>query len=167
MLRGFFEKMRLPFLAILIGITAVMKKESKATVNTPIKDLKGKESIEHYNAVLLEGIDSKMKQVIEGMETTKESLTKKVDEFRDEVNQRFDMIENVVLTHSGQLQNIEATLADHGKQLADHGKQLVELKGDVKEIKAAVKHLDEKFTEKIDDHEDRIVILEKNLTTHP
>ena len=161
-----------------------MKKEPKAMIRTPVKDLKKSDSIEHYNAVLLEDIKSKMEQVIEVTETTKESIHKEMNEFREEVNQRFDMVESVVRAHSGQLQNIEITLAghgrqltDHGKQLTDHGKQLTEinkhvtehdtrfdkLETDVKEIKVTVKRLDEKMS---DDHEERIAALEKSLTAH-
>jgi len=150
-------------LADLVGfgrVTVTMKKQSKATIKTPVKDLNVKETLDHRKIILLEDIQAKMEMVIEVTETTKESIHKEMSEFRSEVNQRFDMIENVVRAHSGQLQDIEKQLTGHGRQLTDHGKQLAELKSDVKEIKTTVKHLDEKFTEKVDDHETRITALE-------
>ena len=147
-----------------------MKKPSKVTIKTPIEKLNKNETIEHYNAVLLEDIKSKMELVIEGMEITKESIHKEVSEFRCETNQRFDMIEGIVREHSGQLQNIEATLADHGRQLADHGKQLTDhgrqLTDHGRQLTDHGGRLDrietkvDKIGERLDNHETRITTLE-------
>ncbi len=140
-----------------------MKRQSKATVKTPVKDLKTEETLDHRKVILLEDIQTKMELVIEGMESTKESLTKKIGDFEDRVDQRFDMIECVVREHSGQLQNIEKQLADHGKQLADHGKLLAGHGERLDRIETKI----DKIGERLDDHEDRIVILEKDQTVHP
>ena len=147
-----------------------MKKPSKVTIKTPIEKLNKNETIEHYNAVLLEDIKSKMELVIEGMEITKESIHKEVSEFRCETNQRFDMIEGIVREHSGQLQNIEATLADHGRQLADHGRQLTDhgrqLTDHGRQLTDHGGRLDrietkvDKIGERLDNHETRITTLE-------
>src|SRR3989338_4710108 len=147
-----------------------MKKPSKVTIKTPIEKLNKNETIEHYNAVLLEDIKSKMELVIEGMEITKEFIHKEVSEFRCETNQRFDMIEGIVREHSGQLQNIEATLADHGRQLADHGKQLTDhgrqLTDHGRQLTDHGGRLDrietkvDKIGERLDNHETRITTLE-------
>ena len=154
-----------------------MKKPSKVTIKTPIEKLNKNETIEHYNAVLLEDIKSKMELVIEGMEITKESIHKEVSEFRCETNQRFDMIEGIVREHSGQLQNIEATLADHGRQLADHGRQLADhgrqltdhgrqLTDHGRQLTDHGGRLDrietkvDKIGERLDNHETRITTLE-------
>ncbi len=46
------------------------------------------------------------------------------------------------------------------QQLGELRSDVSILKSDVKEIKITVKHLDEKFSEKINDHETRITTLE-------
>ena len=140
-----------------------MKKPSKVTIKTPIEKLNKNEAIEHYNAVLLEDIKSKMELVIEGMEITKESIHKEVSEFRCETNQRFDMIEGIVREHSGQLQNIEATLADHGRQLADHGRQLTDHGRQLTDHGGRLDRIEtkvDKIGERLDNHETRITTLE-------
>ena len=140
-----------------------MKKPSKVTIKTPIEKLNKNETIEHYNAVLLEDIKSKMELVIEGMEITKESIHKEVSEFRCETNQRFDMIEGIVREHSGQLQNIEATLADHGRQLADHGRQLTDHGRQLTDHGGRLDRIEtkvDKIGERLDNHETRITTLE-------
>ncbi len=139
-----------------------MKKEPKAMIRTPVKDLKKSDSIEHYNAVLLEDIKSKMEQVIEVTETTKESIHKEMNEFREEVNQRFDMVESVVRAHSGQLQNIEITLAGHGRQLTDHGKQLTD---HGKQLTDHGKQLTD-HGKQLTDHGKQLTEINKHVTEH-
>jgi len=112
----------------------------ETSIKTPVKDLKTDDTIEHRKVILLEDIQSKMEQVIEGMCSTKESIHKEISEFRVEVNQRFDMIETVVRAHSGQLQNVEK---------------------DIKDIKLTVHRLEEKDT----NHEERITVIEREM--HP
>ncbi len=157
---------------------------SKATTRTPVKNLKPDETIEHYNAVLLEDIRSKMQQVIEGMDSTKTEIKRELGEFRAEANEHFEMLDTVVREHSGQLQNIERQLADqskqladqskqladHGKQLAGHGKQLAEINHHLtnhdRKFDAIDKRFDvietklDKVGERLDDHEARIINLE-------
>lgn len=129
-------------LSDLIVVIATMKKQFNATVKTPIKDLSTEETIEHRKVVLLEDIQSKMERVIEGMESTKETIHKETNEFRNEVNQRFDTIEKVVRQHSGQLQNIEKRL------------QSIETKVD-------------KIDEHLNDHEIRLTAVEEKLDITP
>lgn len=132
-----------------------MKTQSKTTVKTPVKDLKKGESIEHYNAVLLEEIKSDMKQVIEGMESTKSSIHKEMQEFRGEVNEHFRMTDFAIAKHSEQLQNIE-------KDVSTLKSDVSTLKSDVKEIKTTVKRMEEKF----DSHETRLTTVEEKIETH-
>ena len=65
--------------------------ESKP-IDTPVGELGEKDTIMHYNAVMLEEIKSKMELVIEYMATIKHGLEQKIEELRNEMNQRFDAL---------------------------------------------------------------------------
>lgn len=75
-------------------------KGGKATIRTPVKNLKGKETIEHYNAVLLEDIRSKVEQVAEGVDTTRNELRCEIREFKEDVNDRLTLVDAAIRKHS-------------------------------------------------------------------
>lgn len=57
-------------------------------------------SMEHYNAVLLEDINSKMETVIEYMGSVKNELIQRMDERFDEHDRQFEIIGKVLRHHS-------------------------------------------------------------------
>jgi hypothetical protein len=65
--------------------------ESKP-VDTPVGELGEKDTIMHYNAVMLEDLKSKMDFIIEYMETMRREFDLKIDALRDEMNQKFDAL---------------------------------------------------------------------------
>jgi chromosome segregation ATPase len=151
-----------------------MKRKYISTIKTPLDKLNKGEKIEHYNAVLLEDLKSDMKAVIDGMESTKVTLRREMQEFRSEVNQRFDTIEFVVRQHSSDINDLKADVgvlkADVGVLKADVGV----LKTDVSNLNSKIGDLGtridsvesnlsekiDKIGERLDDHETRIAALE-------
>lgn len=57
-------------------------------------------TVEHYNAVLIEDLHSKMDFVIEHMNGVETRLSEKMDNIQQENNKRFDNIEGVLQYHS-------------------------------------------------------------------
>lgn len=55
-------------------------KGRRATVKTKIKDLNKPETMEHYNAVLLEDIKGQMQFVVEGMESFRVEVKRDIND---------------------------------------------------------------------------------------
>lgn len=133
---------------------------AKSTIRTAFPELGMEDTISHYNAVLIEDLTSSMKQVVEGMEHTRISLESKIDDFREEVNRRFETLEAAVTGHSGML-------AEQGKTLAGHSGKLDKLQNTVdghterlENIEKTVQRIETTFGERLDDHGRRITVLE-------
>ncbi|MBX7148175.1 hypothetical protein K1X76_03755 [bacterium] len=84
------------------------------------KDL---EKIEHYNAVLLEEMNSKLKFVVEYVQSTDERYQKKIDEFRQKHDQDIEDIKLILKMHEKRFDSIEFTLDLHGKLLIQNEKR--------------------------------------------
>lgn len=63
-----------------------MKKDTKATITTPVKELSRDEEMMHYNAVQFEEIRSTMRVLIEGMEGIKATLEKRMDRMENKLD---------------------------------------------------------------------------------
>ena len=155
-----------------------MKKQSKATVKTPIKDLKKGETVEHYNSVLLEDIKSKMELVLEGMDVVKSELKKEMHNLDEKLTGEIELLKTVVHKHSVDIEwetrtyrTITNSIKENNLQIVANSKKMEELDADLKvEMHCIEKNLSEKIDkigERLDDHENRIVNIEKNLPTHP
>lgn len=118
--------------------------------------------IAHYNAVLIEGLHSKMDLVVEGMLSTKKELKRDISEFRCEVNQRFELVELAIKHHSSEIKELKTDV----KELKTDVK---ELKTDVKELKTSVKNLEakvDKLDTKVDKIGGRLDKVEKRVDNH-
>lgn len=73
---------------------------AKASIKTPVRDLTNRETVEHYNAVLIEEIKDQMKQVLEAVDTSIGGVRQELHDFRRETGQRFDTIETILRNHS-------------------------------------------------------------------
>lgn len=74
------------------------------------KEPKGREKIEHYNAILIEELTSQFKFVTEHMMSIEERLTKKIEEKSSQSDSRFDIIEKTLELHSQKFISIEDRL---------------------------------------------------------
>lgn len=106
----------------------------KAKVRTPVEKLRGKETIEHYNAVLLEDIRSKMEQVIEGMEATKDELKKEARHLEQHLTQEIELLKSVVHKHSGTLGIPDDSYVLVGNRIKESNLQIVELRTEIKDM---------------------------------
>lgn len=75
-------------------------RKQKATMRTAIEQLGRQDTIEHYNAVMLEEILSTVRTLGEGMAQTEKRLEGKIESFRSETNQHFALIESVLRVHA-------------------------------------------------------------------
>ena len=57
----------------------------EAKVNTPIEELDQKETLMHYNAVLIEEQNSKFQLVLERMDALSEQVDRKIEALRDDM----------------------------------------------------------------------------------
>lgn len=122
-------------------------KNKKAKIRTEIKDLNREDTIEHYNAVLLEQIDSKMSTVIEVMEATKTELKRDMNNLEKKLTQDNELIK-------GALRDLA------GRQIATDKKVDI-LTSEMHEVETRLTGKIDKIGEKVDNHEGRIVNLEK------
>lgn len=120
-----------------------MTKKEGRTKKPPLKKPQWTEG-QHYNAIMLEKVESQMSLVIEHMNGVEQRLIRAMDEKFDSQNQRFDMIEAVLKQHSQKLQVLENKMGnmehrmDHLEQKIDKVIEKVEDHDkDIKELKVA------------------------------
>lgn len=90
------------------------KSDSKRKRKIKVED-RDVETVEHYNAVLIEDLHSKMGLVIENMTGVEARLSEKMDSMQQENNKRFDNIEAVLQYHSTIL-NKHSTLLNENEE---------------------------------------------------
>jgi hypothetical protein len=109
------------------GVGRRTKDESKP-IDTPVGELGEKDTIMHYNAVMLEDLKSKMELVIEFMETVGSELKReiaqldrKIEDLRAEMNLKFDAlnfkIDKVEERLTLRIDKVAARLDDHDTRL--------------------------------------------------
>jgi hypothetical protein len=156
---------------------SAMKKQSKATVKTPVEKLKKSKTIEHYNAVLLEDIKSKMEFVIEGMKSTKDSIKKDVGGLEIKLTQEIELLKSVVHKHSSDIEweaktheMLRNNIKECTLQIVDNNKRIETMQGrllnEINQTETRLSTKIDKIGNRIGDHEGRIVILEKNQIAH-
>lgn len=104
-------------------------------------------TVQHYNAILLEDINSKMELVIEGMEATRTGIQSDMQQMESRLMGKIDLLEAAVTAHSGEING---------------------LKTEVQRLDAKIDRVERNLSEKIDQqntrwdgHENRITTLEK------
>ena len=129
----------------------------KATTKTQIKDLNKSDKLEHYNAVLLEDIKSKIEFVLEAVDVTQNTLKSESKHLEERVTQEIELLKTVIHKHSDEIGFNARVFDSLSNNIKENNLQIVELR------KKLAERLD-KTDECLDDHETRIVGLE---TTHP
>jgi hypothetical protein len=133
------------------------KRTKKAAVRTSVKDLKRGETIQHYNAILIEDIKSKMELVIEGMEGTKEVIRKEVKQSEQRVTGEIALLKTVVHRHSGDLE-MEATIRRGlSENIKENNLQIVETNKKIETLQEQIKQMEVRLIDaintRIDEHE--------------
>lgn len=130
----------------------------KIDVNTPVEDLGPNGRVAHYNAILLESVNSKMDQVIEGVDSFRVSVDQKIGGLRDEMNGRFDIVEAAIRMNSQDIRGLKTDVST--------------LKTDVRGIKSEMHEMEtrlsakiDRITDRVDNHEERISTLEAGRST--
>ncbi len=79
----------------------------KATTMTPINQLNKAETIQHYNAVMIEELKSQFKFVIENMAGVELRLTQRIDALITKNQEEHDCFKLVLHRHSGLFEKID------------------------------------------------------------
>ena len=83
------------------------KRKSKATIMTPVAELSPNDTIEHYNAVMIEDIRSTVKLLSEGMTTLRSELKGEISSLRTEMNGRFDVVEAAIRCNADPIRELQ------------------------------------------------------------
>lgn len=103
----------------------MVKKKEK--IIDPLKDRKSKRT-EHYNAVLIEHLDSKFDLVLEHSKETREVLIKKIDEKFTEQDQKISDIQLAIKQHGEKLSRMEIKLDKVIEKVEEHDQKIQEIK---------------------------------------
>lgn len=118
-------------------------KKRKATVTTPVRELTGNESIEHYNAIMIEEIRSVVRSELEGIHARMDAFENKLESFRIEVNGRFNVVEAAIRCNADAIRELRVDVN--------------RLKNEMTEVKGILNHV----ANRVDDHEERVGRMER------
>lgn len=104
-----------------------MKKKSKATVRTPVEQLQPNETIEHYNAVMIEDIRSIVNTAVEGLNSRMDSLENKIDTLRSEMNARFEIVEAAIKCNAQGIRELREMMHHIIHRVDDHEERITGL----------------------------------------
>ena len=104
-----------------------MKKKSKAKVTTPVEQLTPDDTIQHYNAVMIEQLNSKIDIIIEGMESMRVSLENKIEGLRNEMNARFEVVEAAIKCNAEGIRELRAMMHQVIARFDDHEMRITNL----------------------------------------
>ncbi len=130
----------------------------KTTKKSPTKP---SETVEHYNAILLEDIKSKMELVIEGMQTVETRLTCRMDGMETRLMGEIDMLKLAVTVHSGEIKELRSEVKDIRSEVKDIRSEVKDIKFEMQAVETRLSDKIDKWDTRWDDHEDRITALEK------
>ncbi|MFA4875256.1 MAG: hypothetical protein WC840_03450 [Candidatus Peribacteraceae bacterium] len=126
--------------------------------DTPVGELGQKETLMHYNAVLIEDLTSKMQLVIESMQAMGSRIDTQFEDMESRINARFKDMESRI---NIQFRDIEARFGDLRKYMDN---RFLTLEGALRGVKGDILILDSKFDRlcpRIDNHDQRIAALEQ------
>jgi len=149
------------------------KKTKKATIKTPVKELRKGETIEHYNAVLLEDIKSKMELVIEGMEGTRVSLKEDMSNLDRKLTGEIELLKGVAHRHSSGIDMLvvaQNSTSNNIKELAlqtvENSQKIETLQGHVVENSKNIKELKEQVGQMEKNLSDKIDAIDTHIDDH-
>ncbi len=104
-----------------------MKKKSKARIRTPVEKLTSEDTIQHYNAIMLEQITSKIDIVIEGMESLRRELRGEVAALRNEMNARFEVVDAAIRCNAHGIKELRSMMHQAIGRLDGHEVRITNL----------------------------------------
>ncbi len=121
-------------------------KRRPVAIARPLDKLDKEERVEHYNAILIEGLRSDMKQVIESVDARMGGFERTLMEFRKETKEEFDGVKVILRQHSTEINELRTEMQAMGTEMhAMEGRLSAKIDG---------------HTTRLDDHEGRITSLE-------
>lgn len=123
-------------------------RKNGAKVRTPVNKLQGKETIEHYNDILLEDMNKKFDIILEATISTKETLEKKIDNLNKRMDQKFEVVEWAIPEHSKQIKGL-------GCEVKKHGEAILRVEQKVDKIAVSV-----------ESHETRLTVVKEKMESH-
>lgn len=140
----------------------IMNTENKkAKIRTEIKNLNKEDTIEHYNAVLIEQILSEVQAVAEKVENSDAKSEERYQLLRKEMNERFEVVEAAIGYHSGEIKGLRTDMQGLKTGVQDLKTDMQGLKTDMQGLKTELHQVEVRLSNKIDGHESRITTLEK------
>lgn len=143
------------------------KRPGRARITTPLEALDEKDTIMHYNAVLIEDLRSGLKQVIEAVESLRVEFRTEMNDFRREVNERFSTLELAVRRNSQEIAELRQEVAKLWQAVAEIRQDIAELRQEMAGLRQEMHTMEGRLSERIDrhgprldDHERRIIALE-------
>jgi vacuolar-type H+-ATPase subunit I/STV1 len=91
----------------------------KARTDTPVEELSKKDTIEHYNAIMIEEIRSVVRAELEGMHSRMDSFEGRLESFRNEVNSRFDLVETAIKCNSQAIRELRNDMDRRFSEMSD------------------------------------------------
>lgn len=144
---------------------------SQELAGTPVENLSYEATLRHYNAILMEDINSKFNLVLESVQSFREEYKREIQEFRNETNQRFDVLELAVKDNTKQIKELKTDVGILKTDVAGLKTDVAELKQETQSIRTELRQVEGRLSQKIDkiasvvvNHETRITVLE---TAHP
>lgn len=109
-------------------------------------------SISHYNAILIEELQSQFKFVVEHAETAYDKLSEKIDNFRQETEARFTIIEAVLKQHSTMLKQNEERWDQNDARWEQNDARWEQNAAHLQKIETVL----ERVADRVDHHDSRI-----------
>ncbi len=119
----------------------------KAQVDTPLDKLDEKETIMHYNAVLIEALRSEMKLVLERVDALDTKFESKIDTFKNELASKIDFVKDA----------LECKFERHFSTLES---AIRGLKGDMLDMEQRLSSKINRIIDRCENHECRLTTLE-------
>ena len=122
-------------------------KKQKATTLTPIDQLNKAETIQHYNAVLIEDLKSQFKMVIERSEGAEERTRQFIEELHTKTQERFDNVDLVLRHHSELFEEMDERFNKVDQRFDRLESRVCGLEKKMDEVVEAVQHHEKEIQE--------------------
>ena len=149
-----------------------VKRGKKASVRTPVNKLTGKETIEHYSAVLLGEIRSQLKLVVENAEGSESRLRSDLKTMEGRLGQEVELLKSVIHSHNTKVEiaydlvnSFDRRLKEGNLQLAENGKRLTGIEEQLAAMERNLTDKTEAVHDRLDRHDVRITALERCSVT--
>lgn len=128
------------------------KLENREAGPKTIDELSQKETIAHYNAVMIEELRSQFKFVIEKSEGVEERTRQLINELHQKTEERFDDVDLVLRKHSEMFVQVDQRFDRLVKKVDGHDQRFESLE-----------HKFDRLEKKVDGHDQRFDTLERKM----